>query len=72
MTEETNWVMFEGSFAAPADTAMQLIAKAIPVHKPYGKPMVISHEAMSFRLISAEEMTGLKVRSKMLDGREDA
>ena len=70
MTDESNWVLFEGSFAAPAETAMQLMAKAIPVHKPYGKPMVISHEAMSFRLISAEEMAGLKVRTKMLTSGE--
>lgn len=68
MTEAgENWILFEGSFVVPASLGVSVLSKAISVNRPYNKPMEISHDSMSFRLITDEEITTMRARQKILE-----
>lgn len=64
---EENWIMFEGSFVVPASLGVGVIAGAIPVHRSYGKPMEIANESMSFRVVTAEEITIMRVKKRVTE-----
>ncbi len=63
---EENWILFEGSFIVPASAGITMLGQAISVNKSYGRPMEISNEAMSFRLVTPEEVAVMKVKQKVL------
>lgn len=66
--DEENWILFDGAMLVPASLGVQAISKALPVTRTYGKPLEISNDAMSFRIVTADEVTQMRVKDRFKPG----